>query len=451
MIRRPPRSTLSSSSAASDVYKRQVSTQSTGVEKRAMAKRKREADFVEKLAAALLAQGDHHHASESKLREYFLTAVSGLPDSKLQDGLHKRASQHARTLFDQLSVEAAQIAPAPKKRAQREKPRGMTFLEEGSVESWLEGVSRTSTELCAAAGASSCHPALVAQLGKKAADPVAEVCHASFLRSSAEGSHSLLDVLLSHIQTVKGPCARVTEFEEVPEWKLYMRCFQVLSMWKAQNDGQPIVPIDPVLELCAQFIQWCVAVSPEAALPRAVVLCGLHLAACPEAVLALLLDERVPCESDGLCRLAENLTLPASVDIETYKLALKLAARMRERKAKFSTRGHLSRVVGSLRMPTDLDSFAQSKKLDSVLSMSEDALDQLFDMYEEERGGDDEQEEAAGGFFIDTGVQEATLQLGKVKEDEGLGEEEVAEMESELVGLQAEDEVAQPMKTRSRK
>eukprot|EP00658_Telonema_sp_P-2_P048743 TRINITY_DN3706_c0_g1_i4.p1 TRINITY_DN3706_c0_g1~~TRINITY_DN3706_c0_g1_i4.p1 ORF type:complete len:190 (-),score=37.60 TRINITY_DN3706_c0_g1_i4:1095-1664(-) len=31
MIRRPPRSTLSSSSAASDVYKRQVSTQSTGV------------------------------------------------------------------------------------------------------------------------------------------------------------------------------------------------------------------------------------------------------------------------------------------------------------------------------------------------------------------------------------------------------------------------------------
>eukprot|EP00656_Telonema_subtile_P013749 TRINITY_DN1698_c0_g1_i2.p1 TRINITY_DN1698_c0_g1~~TRINITY_DN1698_c0_g1_i2.p1 ORF type:complete len:205 (+),score=50.56 TRINITY_DN1698_c0_g1_i2:101-715(+) len=32
MIRRPPRSTLSSSSAASDVYKRQVSTQSTGQE-----------------------------------------------------------------------------------------------------------------------------------------------------------------------------------------------------------------------------------------------------------------------------------------------------------------------------------------------------------------------------------------------------------------------------------
>eukprot|EP00656_Telonema_subtile_P018294 TRINITY_DN1986_c0_g1_i3.p1 TRINITY_DN1986_c0_g1~~TRINITY_DN1986_c0_g1_i3.p1 ORF type:complete len:171 (-),score=32.91 TRINITY_DN1986_c0_g1_i3:347-859(-) len=33
MIRRPPRSTLSSSSAASDVYKRQVSTQSTGKHK----------------------------------------------------------------------------------------------------------------------------------------------------------------------------------------------------------------------------------------------------------------------------------------------------------------------------------------------------------------------------------------------------------------------------------
>eukprot|EP00656_Telonema_subtile_P045945 TRINITY_DN5221_c0_g2_i1.p1 TRINITY_DN5221_c0_g2~~TRINITY_DN5221_c0_g2_i1.p1 ORF type:complete len:354 (+),score=92.56 TRINITY_DN5221_c0_g2_i1:75-1136(+) len=36
MIRRPPRSTLSSSSAASDVYKRQVSTQSTGVAARTM-------------------------------------------------------------------------------------------------------------------------------------------------------------------------------------------------------------------------------------------------------------------------------------------------------------------------------------------------------------------------------------------------------------------------------
>eukprot|EP00658_Telonema_sp_P-2_P070658 TRINITY_DN60094_c0_g2_i2.p1 TRINITY_DN60094_c0_g2~~TRINITY_DN60094_c0_g2_i2.p1 ORF type:complete len:404 (+),score=59.05 TRINITY_DN60094_c0_g2_i2:146-1357(+) len=34
MIRRPPRSTLSSSSAASDVYKRQVSTQSTGYQRR---------------------------------------------------------------------------------------------------------------------------------------------------------------------------------------------------------------------------------------------------------------------------------------------------------------------------------------------------------------------------------------------------------------------------------
>eukprot|EP00656_Telonema_subtile_P024710 TRINITY_DN26886_c0_g1_i1.p1 TRINITY_DN26886_c0_g1~~TRINITY_DN26886_c0_g1_i1.p1 ORF type:complete len:462 (+),score=54.99 TRINITY_DN26886_c0_g1_i1:92-1477(+) len=37
MIRRPPRSTLSSSSAASDVYKRQVSTQSTGASDRQMA------------------------------------------------------------------------------------------------------------------------------------------------------------------------------------------------------------------------------------------------------------------------------------------------------------------------------------------------------------------------------------------------------------------------------
>eukprot|EP00658_Telonema_sp_P-2_P013330 TRINITY_DN15050_c0_g1_i1.p1 TRINITY_DN15050_c0_g1~~TRINITY_DN15050_c0_g1_i1.p1 ORF type:complete len:675 (-),score=189.73 TRINITY_DN15050_c0_g1_i1:295-2319(-) len=37
MIRRPPRSTLSSSSAASDVYKRQVSTQSTGTHSFAMA------------------------------------------------------------------------------------------------------------------------------------------------------------------------------------------------------------------------------------------------------------------------------------------------------------------------------------------------------------------------------------------------------------------------------
>eukprot|EP00656_Telonema_subtile_P040865 TRINITY_DN45953_c0_g1_i3.p1 TRINITY_DN45953_c0_g1~~TRINITY_DN45953_c0_g1_i3.p1 ORF type:complete len:143 (-),score=29.08 TRINITY_DN45953_c0_g1_i3:340-768(-) len=36
MIRRPPRSTLSSSSAASDVYKRQVSTQSTGARFSAM-------------------------------------------------------------------------------------------------------------------------------------------------------------------------------------------------------------------------------------------------------------------------------------------------------------------------------------------------------------------------------------------------------------------------------
>eukprot|EP00658_Telonema_sp_P-2_P006958 TRINITY_DN12604_c0_g1_i2.p1 TRINITY_DN12604_c0_g1~~TRINITY_DN12604_c0_g1_i2.p1 ORF type:complete len:251 (+),score=76.17 TRINITY_DN12604_c0_g1_i2:136-888(+) len=37
MIRRPPRSTLSSSSAASDVYKRQVSTQSTGLPRSEMA------------------------------------------------------------------------------------------------------------------------------------------------------------------------------------------------------------------------------------------------------------------------------------------------------------------------------------------------------------------------------------------------------------------------------
>eukprot|EP00656_Telonema_subtile_P024537 TRINITY_DN2674_c0_g1_i2.p1 TRINITY_DN2674_c0_g1~~TRINITY_DN2674_c0_g1_i2.p1 ORF type:complete len:149 (+),score=13.83 TRINITY_DN2674_c0_g1_i2:75-521(+) len=41
MIRRPPRSTLSSSSAASDVYKRQVSTQSTGFPSLAMADAKK--------------------------------------------------------------------------------------------------------------------------------------------------------------------------------------------------------------------------------------------------------------------------------------------------------------------------------------------------------------------------------------------------------------------------
>eukprot|EP00658_Telonema_sp_P-2_P004392 TRINITY_DN11644_c0_g1_i2.p1 TRINITY_DN11644_c0_g1~~TRINITY_DN11644_c0_g1_i2.p1 ORF type:complete len:147 (-),score=37.37 TRINITY_DN11644_c0_g1_i2:49-489(-) len=40
MIRRPPRSTLSSSSAASDVYKRQVSTQSTGTRRRRMGKQR---------------------------------------------------------------------------------------------------------------------------------------------------------------------------------------------------------------------------------------------------------------------------------------------------------------------------------------------------------------------------------------------------------------------------
>eukprot|EP00658_Telonema_sp_P-2_P081703 TRINITY_DN8454_c0_g3_i5.p1 TRINITY_DN8454_c0_g3~~TRINITY_DN8454_c0_g3_i5.p1 ORF type:complete len:115 (-),score=30.33 TRINITY_DN8454_c0_g3_i5:489-833(-) len=54
MIRRPPRSTLSSSSAASDVYKRQVSTQSTGGQQ-AFMKRTCEGG----------AEGDHHKQSRN--------------------------------------------------------------------------------------------------------------------------------------------------------------------------------------------------------------------------------------------------------------------------------------------------------------------------------------------------------------------------------------------------
>eukprot|EP00658_Telonema_sp_P-2_P065009 TRINITY_DN54366_c0_g1_i1.p1 TRINITY_DN54366_c0_g1~~TRINITY_DN54366_c0_g1_i1.p1 ORF type:complete len:207 (-),score=41.28 TRINITY_DN54366_c0_g1_i1:176-796(-) len=65
MIRRPPRSTLSSSSAASDVYKRQVSTQSTG-------------DLLASMDAVFAERWSGMGASESAPHQYVFQHANGL-------------------------------------------------------------------------------------------------------------------------------------------------------------------------------------------------------------------------------------------------------------------------------------------------------------------------------------------------------------------------------------
>eukprot|EP00658_Telonema_sp_P-2_P078369 TRINITY_DN731_c0_g1_i1.p1 TRINITY_DN731_c0_g1~~TRINITY_DN731_c0_g1_i1.p1 ORF type:complete len:154 (-),score=66.43 TRINITY_DN731_c0_g1_i1:351-812(-) len=75
MIRRPPRSTLSSSSAASDVYKRQVSTQSTG------------ARHSTRMAASGLFGGK---SAEQKAME---TAAAGLEMKMMADHVNRMMEQ----------------------------------------------------------------------------------------------------------------------------------------------------------------------------------------------------------------------------------------------------------------------------------------------------------------------------------------------------------------------
>eukprot|EP00656_Telonema_subtile_P011174 TRINITY_DN15501_c0_g1_i1.p1 TRINITY_DN15501_c0_g1~~TRINITY_DN15501_c0_g1_i1.p1 ORF type:complete len:356 (-),score=110.77 TRINITY_DN15501_c0_g1_i1:5-1072(-) len=105
MIRRPPRSTLSSSSAASDVYKRQVSTQSTGVDRASTMS-------VEDLEAQIAAQGDKvksmkdSGADKAAIKEEVVQLLA--LKEQLPEG-------HALKPVPKGKKKAAPPAPAPKK------------------------------------------------------------------------------------------------------------------------------------------------------------------------------------------------------------------------------------------------------------------------------------------------------------------------------------------------
>eukprot|EP00658_Telonema_sp_P-2_P007549 TRINITY_DN12820_c0_g1_i2.p2 TRINITY_DN12820_c0_g1~~TRINITY_DN12820_c0_g1_i2.p2 ORF type:complete len:166 (-),score=61.85 TRINITY_DN12820_c0_g1_i2:191-688(-) len=105
MIRRPPRSTLSSSSAASDVYKRQVSTQSTG--ELATLKNDQHELLLRAVEARLLV--DNQSATKSELEQKTSASRSGVFVAGggvcVQDG----ALQHLKATKNQKLNEVAEL------------------------------------------------------------------------------------------------------------------------------------------------------------------------------------------------------------------------------------------------------------------------------------------------------------------------------------------------------
>eukprot|EP00658_Telonema_sp_P-2_P026764 TRINITY_DN20832_c0_g1_i1.p1 TRINITY_DN20832_c0_g1~~TRINITY_DN20832_c0_g1_i1.p1 ORF type:complete len:256 (-),score=56.59 TRINITY_DN20832_c0_g1_i1:60-827(-) len=100
MIRRPPRSTLSSSSAASDVYKRQVSTQSTGVaEQMPEEVASASLDEIRELRLALSRKLEHQQADQD--------AMSDLRDKFVQDA--RRIKQLADRLVSEEADKTASL------------------------------------------------------------------------------------------------------------------------------------------------------------------------------------------------------------------------------------------------------------------------------------------------------------------------------------------------------
>eukprot|EP00656_Telonema_subtile_P010660 TRINITY_DN15172_c0_g1_i1.p1 TRINITY_DN15172_c0_g1~~TRINITY_DN15172_c0_g1_i1.p1 ORF type:complete len:338 (-),score=93.38 TRINITY_DN15172_c0_g1_i1:172-1185(-) len=99
-IRRPPRSTLSSSSAASDVYKRQVSTQSTGIRNRIEMGWEDTADKLvggvqqarQELSYQQSTLGSNIHASFDQLRKLLDDTESALT-SNIQETISTRDQQ----------------------------------------------------------------------------------------------------------------------------------------------------------------------------------------------------------------------------------------------------------------------------------------------------------------------------------------------------------------------
>eukprot|EP00656_Telonema_subtile_P053834 TRINITY_DN7870_c0_g1_i1.p2 TRINITY_DN7870_c0_g1~~TRINITY_DN7870_c0_g1_i1.p2 ORF type:complete len:326 (-),score=59.05 TRINITY_DN7870_c0_g1_i1:15-992(-) len=88
-IRRPPRSTLSSSSAASDVYKRQVSTQSTG-------------RFCRFAMPALISQSGERavvvHAEEAEPSVYAIHLLLAGPGHELVESMARSANKYGKNL-----------------------------------------------------------------------------------------------------------------------------------------------------------------------------------------------------------------------------------------------------------------------------------------------------------------------------------------------------------------
>eukprot|EP00657_Telonema_sp_P-1_P006798 TRINITY_DN26222_c0_g1_i1.p1 TRINITY_DN26222_c0_g1~~TRINITY_DN26222_c0_g1_i1.p1 ORF type:complete len:320 (-),score=95.53 TRINITY_DN26222_c0_g1_i1:48-1007(-) len=108
MIRRPPRSTQSRSSAASDVYKRQVSTQSTGIDHRGMAKVWARLALVACLHAVMASSADGSPMSLSS--EDGSEALLQLESPVHQpEGLQKEESQAAAGAVE---MKAEQQVPA---------------------------------------------------------------------------------------------------------------------------------------------------------------------------------------------------------------------------------------------------------------------------------------------------------------------------------------------------
>eukprot|EP00656_Telonema_subtile_P026090 TRINITY_DN28077_c0_g1_i1.p1 TRINITY_DN28077_c0_g1~~TRINITY_DN28077_c0_g1_i1.p1 ORF type:complete len:439 (+),score=139.42 TRINITY_DN28077_c0_g1_i1:121-1437(+) len=405
-------------------------------------KRKRETEFVEQLARTLLTDEacQSEEITESKLRDIFLGAVAHLPESALRRGLEKRSAAHSRSVFESIQKQfPAEAAAAPPAKKSRGKASGIDFLQESSIAGWLadpKSDSCSTKELYKAAAASGGHPGVVSKLCNSCSDPVAAACHASFLSGSPEATQGLLSALLEHIGRLQESSEVVPtkEYRTRPEWPVFSRCFQLLSVLSGAP-GQPTVLHEAAALVCAAYLEWCLKVSPEAAVSHAVLMCGFHLATHPSAMLQMLLDERVPCESAVLAQLVKSVSLPELVDLTTYQRLLKLIARLRSRKAAFAVRTYLNSILGEVQVPEGFSMFLENKQTtrEAVAAMSEDAMEELFEQYTEQG---DAQADADGGFFIDTGVREATAELGEDQgSEEELDQEDLEELEEEIEAI----------------
>jgi len=458
-----------------------------------MATAKQEA-FVEQLAEALISQGDVKNVQQSKAVEYdvkvlLVNAIDSLPASKLQTGLRKNATFHARKLLDLLMEAAAAEKPkaSPKRKAKKAPSKKVNYLQPDAVEKaeeLLQGADRSTAvqhRIASGGGADllslGCEALVESQTkkGKTAAAPspklgeTADLCAMATMLNADPAVVAELqtafeaDNAAGLSQASKDVSCKL--LEDLPLGSRLTRLVALLGFLSRKSiaEGGEGYTGETTATL-ARLVEWAHGVS-DSVLSQAVATAAFHLQREPRGVGELLMSlKNTPLAKLGqLCSLVNKSAMDSSDDVDGYRLLLGLHRRLVEQKCKKATKT-LAREILPIPVPPGLEAWMEYNQMSTaarnVLELSEEAVDKAVEGYQESMEEEERDRTLAAraakaerstkkGFFVDTdgtklSAEEQKLlaevsQLKEAREGEEEGEEGEEEVDVDLEGLEEEE------------